>query len=152
MSNPNVKPSSRFVLMATIDPDVTVASTVTSDWVSMEKFESAVGEVLMGTLGASATVNAKFEQASDSGGTGAKDVTDSDITEQTQAGTDASDKQVIINIQSSALDVANSFNHIRLSVTVGVATSDMCATVHGCDPRYDNPATDLASVVEIVTL
>ena len=152
MSNPNVNPSSWFVLMATIDPDVSTAAEYFSDWVSMEKFESALATVLMGTLGASATVDAKFEQATDSAGAGAKDVASSDITQQTQAGTDASDKQVLINIQSSALDVANSFNHIRLSVTVGTATSDMAATVHGVDPRYDSPATDLASVAEIITL
>jgi len=136
----------------TIDPDVTVASTVTSDWMSMASFEMAMAFIMAGTLGTNATIDAKLEQATDSSGTGAKDVTGSDITQMTQAATDESDNQAIINCRAEKLDVANGFDHVRLSITVGTATSDLSGILLGLnaavEPASDN---DLASVGEIVT-
>jgi hypothetical protein len=108
-----------------------------------------MGIVFVGTLGSSATVDAKFEQANTAAGGDVKDVTGKAITQLTQAGTD-SDKQAVINLQSEELDVNGGFRWARLTVTVGTATSDMGAAVFGCDPRY-SPPTDLYSVDEIVT-
>ncbi len=105
--------------------------------------------VMAGTLGSSATLDAKLEQATDSSGTGAKDITGKLITQLTQAGTD-SDKQAIINLRPDELDVANDFTHFRLSMTIAVATSDAGAIVFGADARYE-PETDNASVDEIVS-
>ncbi len=143
-------PSEMAALVATIDPDATTASTVTSDWVDMSDFETILAIVLAGELGASATVDAKIEQATDSSGSGAKDVTSSDITQLTQAGSD-SDKQVLIQLRSSDLDVAGGFDFVRLSITVATATSDMAGLILGFHPRYA-PASDrdLSTVDEIV--
>ena len=148
--NTNKLPSEVAAIGGVIDPDVTAASTVTSDWMSMAEFESAMAIILAGTLGSSATLDAKLEQASDSGGTGAKDITGKAITALTQAGTD-SDKQAIINCRAEELDIANDFNHVRLSMTVAVATSDIGGILLGFNGRY-GPASDndLASVDEIV--
>jgi len=142
--------SEAVAVCATIDPDVTVASTVTSDWVDMGDFETIMAIVMAGTLGASATLDAKLEQASDSSGTGAKDITGKAITQLTQAGTD-SDKQAIINCRAEELDLANGFSHVRLSITVAVATSDVGGIILGLNRRSE-PASDgdLASVDEIV--
>lgn len=135
-----------------IDPDVTVASTVVSGWMSMAAFEMAMAIIMAGTMGAGATIDAKLEQAQDSSGTGAKDVTGSDITQLTQAGTD-SDKQVIINCRAEKLDVANEFDHVRLSITVATATSDISGILLGMnaalEPASDN---DASTVDEIVTV
>jgi len=147
--NPNILPSNDAVLAGIIDPDAYAASTVTSGWVSLVTYEAIQAIVMAGTLGSSATIDAKLEQASDSGGTGAKDITGKAITQLTQAGTD-SDKQAIINCRSDELDVANGFTHVRLSMTIGTATSDAGGLILGHYARYQ-PATDLASVDEVVS-
>lgn len=146
----NVKPSDRVAIAGVIDPDATSASTVTTGWISMAKFGAIMAIVMAGTLGSSATVDAKLEQATDSSGTGAKDVTGKAITQLTQAGTD-SDKQAIINCFQQDLDIANGFTHVRLSLTVGTATSDVGAIVLGFDPvKGQAPASDATTVDEIV--
>ncbi len=148
--NQNFKASEQVAVVGRIDPDVTVASTVTSGWIAASKFHRFMAVVMAGTLGASATLNAKLEQATDSSGTGAKDITGKAITALTQAGTD-DDKDAIINLRPDELDLDNSFTHFRLSCTVAVATSDMGAIVLGVGPRT-GPAqdNDAASVDEIV--
>jgi len=147
----NRLPSEKAAIVGVIDPDVNVAATYLSDAVDMADFESLLAIIMMGTLGSSATIDAKFVQATTSGGT-YKDVSGSDITQQTQAGTDASDKQCLINLRAQDLDVANSYRFVKLSVTVGTATSDAAAIVLGfnavVEPASDN---DLASVEEIIT-
>lgn len=147
--NSNILPSDRTRVMGVIDPEATAASTVTTGWVSMASFNSAMAIIFAGTLGSSATLDAKLEEASDSSGTGAKDITGKAITQLTQAGTD-SDKQAVINCFSEDLDSANDFTHIRLSVTVAVATSDVGAVLLGLDARYE-PETDATTVDEIVS-
>jgi len=148
--NPNELVSEGVAVGGVIDPDVTVASTVVSDYMDMGNFENAMAIILAGTLGSSATLNAKLVQATDSGGTGSKDITGKAITALTQAGTD-SDKQAIINCRAEELDLANDFDHVAISMTVAVATSDACAILLGTNARY-KPASDndLASVEEIV--
>jgi hypothetical protein len=143
-------PSEAAAILGVVDPDATAASTVTSDWCDMGKFKKAMAIILAGALGSSATLNAKIEQATDSSGTGAKDITGKAITALTDAGSD-SDKQAVINVDASELDVANGFDHIRLSMTVATATSDIAGLVLGFEPRF-GPASDndLASVDEIV--
>lgn len=146
---PNILPSDNAVLAAVIDPDAYSANTYTSGWVSMVTYEAIQAIVLVGTMATSSTVDAKLQQASDGSGTGAKDISGKAITQLTEAGTD-SDKQAIINCRSDELDVANSFTHVRLSVTVAAAASDMGAVVLGHYARYA-PATDAATVDEVVS-
>ncbi len=146
----NVKPSDRVAVVGVIDPDVTTASTVTTGWIPMAKFGSIMAIVMAGTLGTGATVNAKLEQATSAAGAGAKDITGKAITALTEAGTD-SDKQAIINCFQDDLDIANAFTHVRLSVTVGTATSDAGAIVLGFNPVQGQARlSDIASVDEIV--
>lgn len=148
--NANLLPSDRCAVLGVIDPDVTTASTVTTGWIAAKDFLTFMAIVMAGTLGSSATLDAKIEQASDGSGTGAKDVDGKAITQLTQAGTD-SDKQAIINLRADDLDVANGFTHFRLSMTVGTATSDAGAIVLGLDPVYGNASdNDAATVDEIV--
>lgn len=148
MSNPNVKGSDKMTLAAVLDPVSQGAATVTTGWVSMGTFEQIVAMLMVGVLGASATVDAKLQQASDGSGTGAKDITGKAITQLTKAGTDDA-KQVLINCRSEELDVANGFTHVRLSVTVATAASLIAAAVFGLEARYQ-PATQKATVDEVV--
>ncbi len=148
--NSNVKPSDRVAVVGNIDPDAYAAGTYTTGWIDMSKFLAIMAIVQAGTLGSSATLDAKLEQAQSSGGTGAKDITGKAITQLTQAGTD-SDKQAVINLFANDLDINNGFTHARLSITVGTATSDAGGIVLGLDPVKDvASASDASTVDEIV--
>lgn len=148
MSNPNTRPSDKATVQAVLNPVSQAAATVTTGWVPMSTFENVLAILLVGALGASATVDAKLQQASDSSGTGAKDITGKAITQLTQAGTDTN-KEVLINVRSEELDVANSFTHVRLSVTVATAACLISAVVLGFDARYQTQ-TQKATVDEVV--
>lgn len=145
----NSLPSERAAVVATVDPDAYAAGAESSDWVNMGLFESIMAIVMAGTLGASATLDAKLEQATDSSGTGVKDVTGKSITQLVKATDD--DKQAVINCRGEELDVSNGFSYVRLTMTVGTAASDAGGVVLGFGPRYA-PASDndLASVAQIV--
>ena len=147
----NKLPSEKVAIGGTIDPDVLTATAFTSDWMSMADFESAMAIVMAGTLGSSATMDAKLLQATDASGTGSKDITGKAITQLTQAGTD-SDKQAIINCRAEELDIDNGFDHVALWIDVNTASSDGAGLLLGLNAAY-GPASDndLASVEEIVT-
>lgn len=142
-------PSEKVAICATVDPDVLTAAAHTSDYVDASEFESLMCVVLAGTLGTSATVDAKLVQATDSSGTGSKDISGKSITQLVKATDD--DKQAIINVRQEELDLDNGFTHVAVTVTVGTASSDGGAVILGLNPRYA-PASDndLASVAEIV--
>jgi hypothetical protein len=147
---PVLRPSDVAAVVGVIDPDAYAAGTVTTGWIAMSKFEKLMAVVMAGELGTNATLDAKLQQATDSSGTGAKDITGKAVTQLTQAGTD-SDKQAVINLTADELDVSNGFDYVRLSMTVATATSDAGAIVLGFDARYA-PASDndASSVDEIV--
>lgn len=147
MSNPNIKPNERCTLVGVIDPDANAAATYLTGAIDMASFEECMAVVFAGTLGTNATIDAKLTQATTSGGT-YKDVTGKSITQLTEAGTD-SDKQAIINCRADELDVANGYRYVKLSMTVGTATSDSGAALFGLNARYQ-PATDATTVDEIV--
>lgn len=147
---PNAKPSEQAGVLACIDPDAYAAGTYTTGWVSAANFESLMAIVMAGDLGTNATVDAKLQQATSSGGAGAKDISGTSITQLTQAGTD-DNKQVVINLRGDQLDVANGFSYVRLSITIATATSDGGGLLLGFNPRYapatDNDATTVDEVV-----
>lgn len=147
----NALPSEMVAVLGVIDPDANAAGALTSDYADMTKFESAMAVIMAGALGTSATLDAKLVQATDSSGTGVKDISGKSITQLTQAGTD-DDKQVVINLRAEDLDVTNGFTHAAIVMTTATATSDSGAILLGLNPRF-GPASDndLASVDEIVT-
>lgn len=146
--NINVKPATRAPIVGVINPASLTANTYTTAWVSMATFANVLAIIAVGAMTTNGTLDAKFEQAQDSGGTGAKDIAGKAITQLTQAGTD-SNKQVELNVMSEDLDVNNSFTHVRLSVTTATAASLAAAVLLGFNARYQ-PATDLTTVDEIV--
>ncbi len=145
--NPNVKPSSQVAILAVKDPISQAAATVTTGWISMADLDAVLAIVQTGVLGASATVDAKLQQAQDSSGTGAKDITGKAITQLVKASND--NDQVAINCRADELDVNNGFNHVRLSITVGTAASLISAMVLGFYPRY-LPKAHVDSLVQVV--
>lgn len=145
----NSLPSERIAVVGTIDPDANAAGAVTSDYGDAGKFGSFMAIAQSGILGTAATLDLKLVQATDSSGTGVKDITGKALTQLVKASND--DDQAIINVRAEELDVANGFAFVAMVHTVATATSDSSAILLGLDPRH-GPASDfdLASVVEIV--
>ena len=151
MAQKTVRPSDRFAVVGIIDPDAYSTSTVTTDWIDMTQFNEIMAVVMAGILGTAATLDAKLEQATDGSGTGAKDITGAAIAQLVKATDD--DKQAVINLWAEDLDRDNNFTHVRLSMTIAVATSDAGGIVFGGAKRHGKASSgDLASVAEIVAL
>lgn len=138
-----------FAQVGSIDPDAQAAGAVSTAYIDMGKHDQVLASIMAGVLGASATLDAKLEQATSSGGAGVKDITGKAITQLVKATDD--DKQAQINCRAEELDIANGFSFVRLTMTVGTATSQSSATVWAGGSRYE-PASDddEASVAEIV--
>ena len=132
---PNSKATELLSVLATIDPSNQASGTATTGWISVANYHGLLAEVQTGALGTSATLDAKLQQALDSSGTGAKDITGKSITQLTQAAS-GSNRQVLINVKPEELDTVNGFGFVRLSVTVGVAASMTTAQLIGVNPRY----------------
>ena len=142
--------SERVAVVAVVDPDALGTGAATSAYVSMSDFNQVVAVVQAGALGTSATLDFKLVQATDSSGTSSKDITDKSITQFVKATND--DDQAIVNCRSDELDIANGFDYVAMTITIGTATSYASCIMLGVTPRYA-PASDndLASVQEIVS-
>ncbi|MEM7619772.1 MAG: hypothetical protein AAF228_04810 [Pseudomonadota bacterium] len=151
MSNANLLPSNRVALLDAIDPDANLAGTYVTSWISAKDFANFKAIILTGVIGTNGTLDVRLRQATDSSGTGAKDITNKAITQLTQTGDNDSDKQAIINCRSDELDIANGFDYIQLTMDVGTETSDTCALLLGFDARYGIASDyNASSVAEIV--
>ena len=146
---PNSKASEMLALLATIDPATQAAGAVSTGWVSVANHLGFLALVQTGVLGTSATVDAKLQQALDSSGTGAKDISGKAITQIVKATGD--NKQVLVNVKPEELDTVNGFGFVRVIVTVGVAASITSAQLLGVNPRYA-PADlgNQAAVVQVI--
>lgn len=131
----NAKGSELLAVLATIDPVSQAAGTATTGWIPVANHHGLLAVIQSGALGTSATLDAKLQQATDSVGTGAKDISGKAITQLTQAAS-GSNKQALINLRPEDLDIANGFGFVRLSLTVGVAASLTAAQVLGVNPRF----------------
>ena len=146
---PNSKASEMLAVLATIDPATQSAGAVSTGWISVANHLGFLALVQTGVLGTSATVDAKLQQALDSAGTGAKDISGKAITQIVKATGD--NKQVLVNVKPEELDTVNGFGFVRLTVTVGVAASITSAQLLGVNPRYA-PAevSNQAAVVQVI--
>ena len=138
-----------LAMFGMIDADNYAAATYTSDYGDASVVDRFVATIAVGDMAATATVDAKLVQATDSSGTGKKDITGAAITQLTQAGSD-DNKQAKIEVRSEQLDINNGFDHVAVEVTVAAAAVDLAAWLEGL--VYSTPASsvDLASVAEIV--
>ena len=146
---PNSKASEMLAVLATIDPASQAAGALSTGWVSVANHLGFLAVVQTGVLGASATVDAKLQQALDSSGTGAKDISGKAITQIVKATGD--NKQALINIKPEELDTVNGFGFVRVTVTVGVAASITSAQLLGVNPRFaPADAANQAAVVQVI--
>ena len=149
MSNPAMKASQRVAVVGSISPVSQGAGTATSAWIDATTFHNYLAILKTGVLGASATLDAKIQQATDNAGAGVKDVTGRAITQLVKASND--NNQAEIDLKQEDLDFANGFKFFRLSMTVATAASLIDATILSVDPRYGFASdNDAAAVVQIV--
>lgn len=132
--NPNVKLTEKLAVLATLNPASVAASTVLTSYVPIAKWGSLVALIQTGVLGTAATLDAKLVQATDSSGTGVKDVTGKAITQIVKASGD--NVQAMIEMREQDIDSSNGFTHVALSTTVGTAASIYGAALIGGNPHY----------------
>ena len=146
---PNSKPSELLSILGSIDPISQGAGTVTSGYVSVKNHLALMALISTGVMGASGTIDAKLQQAQDSGGTGVKDVTGKAIVQILKAAGD--NKQALINLKVADLDTEGGFGFVRLSITVGTAASLVGGYLYGMHPRYeDASAFNQAGTVQVI--
>ena len=149
MFTANQKISEALAVLATYDPASVGASTVTTGWVDASTFFYLLAILQTGVMGASGTIDAKLQQASDSSGTGAKDITGKALTQIVKATGD--NKQAMISMKSTDLDTEGGFRWVRLSITVGTAASLLSAQLLGGVARFNSAAAyNQAGVAQIV--
>ncbi|MFA6076343.1 MAG: hypothetical protein WC778_11000 [Negativicutes bacterium] len=144
----NAKISELLTSIVNIAPVSQGVGSAVSGWIPVKNYLNFVAIISTGVLGTAATVDAKVQQATSSGGAGAKDITGKAITQIVKATGDG--KQAIINFRPQDLDTNGGFTHVQLSVTVAAAASLISAEILGAS-RF-MPANDLnpAAVVQIV--
>jgi hypothetical protein len=136
-----------IAILGTIDPKDLATSAVNSDYCDCAKYGKVSAFILIGAI--TGTIDAKLQQASDSSGTGVKDITGKSITQL--AATD-DNKQAVISVDVSELDLANDFTHVRCVVTpTGGTTNFGGVAMLGGDARFSPvDSHDLSTVAEIV--
>lgn len=145
---PSLKPSQRMSVASTINPQS--ATTVqTTGWVSMASFQNIVAKINTGVITATGTVDAKLQQATDSSGTGAKDITGKAITQL--VATTNNNQQCLINLKSDELDATNNFAYVRLSITPATAAALISGEIIGMDAVYGpGDLQNNAAVVQVI--
>jgi len=147
---PNAKGSEQLSILATLDPGNQAAGVVSTGWVALNTHHGLLALVQTGALATGSTVDAKLQQALDTSGTGARDVTGKAITQLTQASNGAN-RQALINLRPEELDVNNGFAFVRLVVTVATAAANTSAQLLGVNPRLASAETaNQAAVAQIV--
>lgn len=136
-----------LAVVATIDPDAYAADAYLTDAIDMGTYRRVGFIILVGTMGASATLDFTIQESDASGGTytdvGGASTPSHAITQMTQAGTDQSDTQVLIEIAAEDLSEGNRF--IKGELVIGTAASDASVVALGSVAR-EAPVTHLASV------
>ena len=143
----NAKLSEELAVLATIDPASQSAGTVITSYVDASQYFSLLALIDVGVFGSSATVDAKLRQATDSSGTGVKDITGKAITQLLAAG--GNNRQAMINMKVSDLDTENAFRYVCLSITIGTAATLVSAALIGGNARMD-PVSNQAGVAQVV--
>jgi hypothetical protein len=148
----NVKASEQVAVLGVINPASQGVGSVSTGWVSAADFMKFLALVQVGAFGASATVDANIQQATSSGGAGAKAIAiPSGNLAITELAAGTNNLQAELNLDAQLLDVNNGYSFIQLTITVGVAASLVSGVLLGFAPRLA-PASDFnaASVAQIV--
>lgn len=144
--NLNTTGAERVSIAAVIAPGSQTAGAKNSGWVNAAIFTKLMAIISTGTMGTGGTIDAKWQQASDSSGTGAADVAQGQLAQVVKASGD--NKQATMDLDVNRL-TDRTKAYVRLVMTVGIASSDASAIVLGLDARYGlGTDNDLATVTQ----
>ena len=141
------KLSEQLAVLGVGNPQLADNVAVATGWIKLDKAQRVLGILLMGAtdIGVSAI---KAQEATDSGGTGAQDLTGKSATNLTA--TD-DNKHVLINVD--AAELSNGYTHVRFTATAGDGTAGayLAWLILGGNTRW-HPASayNAASVAQIV--
>jgi hypothetical protein len=131
-------------IAATVDPQLLNNNSVTSDWVDMSLYRKA--SFILNVGATDITVDAKLQEATDSSGTSAQDITGFAITQLT-----ATDDNEQVVIEIDATEVSEDYTHVALVVTIGNGSTGAQISAVGLAYEARYVAVDhLASVTEVV--
>lgn len=115
---------------------------------NMEGFNRAVVLISVGAMVATATFDVDVEQATDAALADLKPIVGKSTTQLTAAGGDG-DQVLIIELETSELDVDGGFSFIQVEFTPATAAVEFSALVLGIVPRFK--PVSVANVQEVVT-
>lgn len=101
-----------------VEPDAYTAAAYNGAGIDRRGYEFATFAVNIGTMGTSATIDFKVQDSADN--STFADISGATITQQTQAGTDASDSIVTVTV-----NLAGQARYVRGVLTVGAAACDV---------------------------
>lgn len=142
MSSYVTQPGSEKASYQDVIEPVAAAAATTGAWINAGLCCNWLAHVGAGTVGTS--VDFKIQQATDSSGTGAKDISGLAITQLVAAGS------ALINIVQGDLDVTNDFTHIAMVLTTVGATTVASAELIGLDARNE-PLAQGAEIDETIS-
>ena len=147
--NPNLSGSDQLAVLAVISPDTRLGGGFPSLFANSANWNYFLMVAQVGAFGASATFDARLQQATDSSGTTTKNITGKAITTLAAAGGD--NKQIMINLRPDELDLTGGFNWIRMVLNTATASTYCSAILYGMSGR-NSPASvsNIASVVQII--
>jgi len=123
------------------------AGTHNGTWVAVSTYHRVWFVLDVGDMAQGATLDAGIQQATTTGGAGAKAITGKTITQLAQADGDGGDL-VCIELQTEELDVDGGFDCVRFYVTVANAAVEYSAILYGCSPRFlPVPTTNWEEIV-----
>jgi hypothetical protein len=136
--------SENFSIASTVDPQLLNNNSVTSDWVDMSLYRKV--SFILNVGATDITVDAKLQEATDSSGTSAQDITGFAITQLT-----ATDDNEQVVIEIDATELSENYTHVALVVTIGNGSTgaQISAIGLGYEARYVE-VDHLASVAEVV--
>jgi hypothetical protein len=132
----NCKISEALAVLGAINPSPQAAGSLTTGWISLANAERILGVIQIGTFGASATVDANIQQATDTNGTGAKAITGKAIATMSSAEAGGNNVQATIDLRADELDTANGFCTVNLTITVGVAATETAGLLLAGGTRF----------------
>lgn len=142
----NANPSELISVVAAVDPDAYTANAYSSGYVDMSDYEQVMAIALCGTMASNGKLDLKFQ--SNTAASGGTDVTGKAITQLTQAGSD-DDKQAIINLRRSELNIDSEHRYVKAVQTVTTAAVDSATLVLGAKEGFNPTNAKMSELISV---
>ena len=133
-------------VVGVIAPGSRAAGAGNSNWIDLADYFQVAAVIATGVMGASATIDGKWQLADDSTGTNPVDAPTTSLTQILKAAGD--NKQAVHTLDPNQLTLRTK-RFARYVLTVGVATSDAVVVILGLQAR-SLPVKQPTSVVQTV--